>query len=213
MSHSFSRRRDVRALASAALLGVAACAGSTPSTTPAPSPRYTPTTDPRVGLKAGLLDAGEAVSNLKVTAKAVSPEGFLGITNSDLAFTGNYAIQGNYNGPVIWDITNPNQPKLVTAYPCPASQNDVSVYRNLMFMSAEAQNGRTDCMPGGVRETVSPIRMHAQARGQRADVPRVAHAHGARGSEGQGQRLHLRLRLVGHSPEGRARALRRHERR
>ena len=159
MTLPFSRRRDVRALASAALVGVAACAGSTPSTTPTPSPRYTPTTDPRVGLKAGLLDAGEAVSNLKVTAKAVSPEGFLGITNSDLAFTGNYAIQGNYNGPVIWDITNPNQPKLVTAYPCPASQNDVSVYRNLMFMSAEAQNGRTDCMPGGVRETVSPIRM------------------------------------------------------
>ena len=160
MSFSLSRRRDARALAaSAALFGLAACAGSAPSTTPTPSPRYTPTTDPRVGLKAGLLDAGEAVSNLKVTAKAVSPEGFLGITNSDLAFTGNYAIQGNYNGPVIWDITNPNQPKLVTAYPCPASQNDVSVYRNLMFMSAEAQNGRVDCMPGGVREAVSTERM------------------------------------------------------
>ena len=49
------------------------------------------------------------MSNMKVTAKAVSPPGFLGITNSDLAFTGNYAIQGNYNGPVIWDISNPSQ--------------------------------------------------------------------------------------------------------
>jgi hypothetical protein len=141
----------------ATLLGVSACAGSKPATTP--TPRFSPATDPRVGLKAGLLDAEEAVSNLKVTGKAVSPEGFLGVTNSDLAFTGKYAIQGNYNGPVIWDISNPNRPSLVTAFSCPASQNDISVYRNLMFMSAEAQNGRVDCMPGGVREAVSAERM------------------------------------------------------
>jgi hypothetical protein len=118
-----------------------------------------PPTDPRVGLKAGLMNAGEAVSNLKVVAKAVSPTGFLGITNSDLAFTGNYAIQGNYNGPVIWDISNPASPVLVTAYTCPASQNDVSVYRNLLFMSAEARDGRVDCKTGGVKDTVSQDRM------------------------------------------------------
>ncbi|MEO7521120.1 MAG: hypothetical protein ABIW79_04835 [Gemmatimonas sp.] len=121
-------------------------------------PQANPATDARVGLKAGLHDAGEAISNLKVLAKAVSPPGFAGITNSDLAFTGNYAIQGNYNGPVIWDISNPAKPVMVTAYTCPASQNDVSVYRNLMFMSAEANNGRVDCLPGGVTDTVSAIR-------------------------------------------------------
>jgi hypothetical protein len=109
--------------------------------------------DPRVGLKAGLTDAGEAASGLKVLAKAASPQGFLGITNSDLAFTGNYVIQGNYNGPVIWDITDPARPVLVTAYTCPASQNDVSVYKNLMFMSAEAYNGRVDCKPGSGNPT------------------------------------------------------------
>ncbi len=140
----------------ATLAVVTACSSGTP--TPAPTPTN-PATDPRVGLKAGLFDAGEAISNMKLSATVRSPEGFLGVTNSDLAFLGNYAIQGNYNGPVIWDVSNPNSPTLVTAYPCPASQNDVSVYRNLMFMSAEAQNGRTDCMPGGVRETVSPLRM------------------------------------------------------
>jgi hypothetical protein len=137
--------------------GVAACSGSKP--TPAPAPAVNPAADARVGLKAGLFDAGEAVSNMKVTAKAVSPPGFLGITNSDIAFTGNYAIQGNYNGPVIWDVSNPSKPVLVTAYTCPASQNDISVYRNLMFMSAEANNGRTDCLPGGVADTVSKLRM------------------------------------------------------
>jgi hypothetical protein len=141
------------AFAAAALAGLAACAPKKPDTAPSPA------TDPRVNLKAGLFDAAEAISNMKVVARAKSPPGFLGITNSDLAFTGKYVIQGNYNGPVVWDISNPASPQLVVAYECPASQNDVSVYKNLMFMSAEAQNGRVDCKPGGVRETVSKERM------------------------------------------------------
>jgi hypothetical protein len=146
---------SLRSITAVAFLTLGACSSNpAPETNASPAPR-----DPRVGLKAGLTNAGEAVSNLKVVAKAVSPPGFLGVTNSDLAFTGNYAIQGNYNGPVIWDISNPASPVLVTAYTCPASQNDVSVYRNLMFMSAEATNGRVDCKPGGVRDTVSQDRM------------------------------------------------------
>ncbi len=152
-AHSITARLAV----SAAIVLSAACGGSTPPT-PEPMPQPAPV-DPRVGLKAGLTNAGEAIGNLRVTAKAVSPPGFLGITNSDLAFVGNYAIQGNYNGPVIWDVSNPANPVLVTAYECPASQNDVSVYRNLMFMSAEANNGRIDCKPGGVPDTVSAQRM------------------------------------------------------
>jgi hypothetical protein len=150
-------RFPARLSLAAALVVAAACASSNPPATP-PTPVTDPRLDGRVGLKAGLMDAGEAISNMKVVAKAVSPEGFLGITNSDLAFTGNYVIQGNYNGPVIWDIANPAAPKLVTAFTCPASQNDVSVYKNLMFLSAEANNGRVDCLPGGVPDTVSAIR-------------------------------------------------------
>ncbi len=141
----------------AVLVAAAACSGSNRPATP-PRPVVDPRNDARVGLKAGLMDAGEASENLKVIAKAVSPPGFLGITNSDLAFTGNYVIQGNYNGPVIWDVSNPSKPELVTAFTCPASQNDISVYKNLMFMSAEANNGRVDCLPGGVPDTVSAIR-------------------------------------------------------
>jgi hypothetical protein len=150
-------KHDFRRLAlAAALVAVAACASSTP---PAPTPApVAAKPDPREGLSAGLMNAGEAVYGLKITSKAASPPGFLGITNSDLAFTGNYAIQGNYNGPVVWDVSNPNNPVMVTAYTCPASQNDVSVFKNLMFMSAEANNGRIDCKSGGVPDTVSKER-------------------------------------------------------
>ncbi len=139
----------------AACVAAAACGGSNPPASSAPSPavmqsgNVAPQVDARSHLKAGLMDAGEASFGLKVDAKAVSPPGFLGQTNSDLAFVGKYAIQGNYNGPVIWDMTDPSHPALVTAYQCPASQNDVSVYKNLMFMSAEAFNGRVDCKPSG----------------------------------------------------------------
>ena len=51
-----------------------------------------PTPDPRVGLHAGLMDAGEAAWNLRVLSKTPPSEKFVGITNSDLAFTGKYAI-------------------------------------------------------------------------------------------------------------------------
>ena len=147
----------VNLAAVAAIVALSACAAAKPKTTP--TPKTNPATDPRVGLKAGLYNAGEASSNMRLTATAASPNGFAGITNSDLAFVGNYAIQGNYNGAVIWDVSNPSKPTLVTSYVCPASQNDVSVYRNLMFMSVEANNGRVDCMPGGVPDTVSKQRM------------------------------------------------------
>ncbi len=144
----------MRAALTAAVAALSACASQQqPVTAP------TPATDPRNALRAGLFDAAEYTSNLKVVAKAVSPKGFLGETNSDLAFSGNYVIQGNYNGPVIWDISNAAEPKLVVAYECPASQNDVSVYKNLMFMSAEALNGRIDCKPGGTTGVVSKDRL------------------------------------------------------
>src|SRR5690606_32968258 len=86
-------------------------------------------------------------------------DSFAGVTNSDLAFLGNYAIQGNYNGYQVWDISNPSRPTLKTGYLCPASQSDVSVYRNLLFVSGEGTSGRLDCGTQGVRDTVSAERL------------------------------------------------------
>jgi hypothetical protein len=79
-------------------------------------------------------------------SNAPSPTGgFDASMNSDLAFIGNYAVQGNFHGPVIWDMTNPARPQMVASVSCPASQNDVSVYRNLMFVSVESNNSTVDC--------------------------------------------------------------------
>jgi hypothetical protein len=155
-SHTRPRNSALRSIALVAgLASLAACASSTPNV----SPSATPKSDPRVGLKAGQFDAGEAKWNLNVVAEAKPPEKFVGSTNSDLAFTGKYAIQGNYNGFQVWDISTPSRPTLVTAYYCPASQSDVSVYKNLLFVSAEAPSARLDCGGQGVKDTVSAERL------------------------------------------------------
>src|ERR1700723_3688827 len=69
----------------------------------------------------------------------------LAFANSDLAFQGNHLFQGNFYGMNIFDISNPANAKLLTSMVCPGGQGDVSVYKNLMFMSVEMPNGRLDC--------------------------------------------------------------------
>jgi hypothetical protein len=119
----------------------------------------TPSPDPRVGLKPGRWDAGQAAWNMRMLSTTPPTGKVLGATHSDLAFSGNLAIMGNYNGFEIFDISNPSKPVLMQTYLCPASQNDVSVYRNLLFMSAEATNSRADCGFEGVPEPVSKLRV------------------------------------------------------
>src|SRR6516165_6429183 len=118
-----------------------------------------PTPDPRVGLAPGRWDAGQAAWNIKMISTTPPSDASAGATHSDLAFTGKYAIQGSYNGFEIWDISNPAKPVLANAYTCPASQNDISVYRNLLFMSSEATNSRQDCKFGGVPQPTSEDRV------------------------------------------------------
>ena len=154
------KSNGVLLLLAAAVLGTSACASATAapggggsSASDAPRP------DPRIGLSAGLMDAGEAVWNLRVLSRTPPARDFIGVTNSDLAFTGNYAIQGNYNGFMVWDISNPQQPVLTKGFVCPASQSDVSVYRHLLFVSGEGSGGRLDCGKQGVATAVSKDRL------------------------------------------------------
>ena len=167
-------------LASIALAGCASGGASSASVSQAGSagpdlskPLITaPQPDMRVGLKAGLQDAGEAIWNLKMVSHTPAPQGFAGITNSDLAFHGTDVIQGNYNGFQIWDISDPSHPQLRDATLCPASQSDVSVYNNLLFVSAEAPTARLDCGSNAPREAVSKERI----RGLRIfDITDISH--------------------------------------
>src|SRR5262249_18788282 len=76
------------------LLALAACAshsgGSSASPAPASVSGAPPNPDPRVGLRPGLWDAGQAAWNLRLVSNTPSPQGFAGVVNSDLAFLGKY---------------------------------------------------------------------------------------------------------------------------
>ncbi len=70
----------------------------------------------------------------------------LDATNSDLAFSGRYAYQGNYNGFRIWDIKKKGAaPTLVSEVLCPGSQNDVSVSGDLLFLATDSRRSNDSC--------------------------------------------------------------------
>jgi hypothetical protein len=98
--------------------------------------------DPKVARTLGML----GVANPNEMPKAMQAvRAQLAFANSDLAFQGRYAFMGNFYGVNIYDIANPAKAKLVTSMICPGGQGDVSVHKNLMFMSVEMPNGRLDC--------------------------------------------------------------------
>lgn len=149
-------------------VGVSACAPKPMTSSPSSSMTMNsqanmsmkaPSPDPRVGLKPGLFDAEEAIWNLTKLSSSKPSESFIGVTNSDLAFKGNYAFQGNYNGIQVWDISAPKKPTIAMEFVCPASQSDVSVYGDLMFVSGEGLTGRIDCGSQGVEEAISHDRL------------------------------------------------------
>ncbi|MGQ0766397.1 MAG: LVIVD repeat-containing protein [Gemmatimonadota bacterium] len=178
-------------LRSAVLLtsvALAACSTAPAALTPSPQASTStspPSPDPRVGLKAGRFDAGQAAWNMSLVSNTPPSEGFVGVTNSDLAFIGQYVYQGNYNGFMIWDVTNPRRPVLAKSYLCPASQSDVSVFRNLLFVSGEGTSGRLDCGAQGVQDSVSHERLRGIRIFDATDVrnPRyIANVQTCRGS-------------------------------
>src|SRR5512146_2399338 len=122
--------------------------------------------DPRVGLGAGWNDAKEASWNLDLVAHRPRPEGWFnpsnpgdfGFVNADLAFRGNLVFQGGFHGCQVWDVSSPSNPTLKTTFVCPGGQGDLSIYKNLLFMSVEETRGRVDCGTQGVTDTVSAER-------------------------------------------------------
>ena len=101
---------------------------------------------PNVQKTLGLLGIGDT-SKIPKGEQLVYAQ--LAFANSDLAFQGNHLFQGNFYGVNIYDISNPSNAKLLTSLVCPGGQGDVSVFRNLLFMSVEMPNGRLDCSTEG----------------------------------------------------------------
>jgi hypothetical protein len=109
--------------------------------------------DPKVETIVGRLGMG---NNRKLPKSAHLLIAQLAFANSDLAFEGSHLFQGNFYGVSIYDIANPASAKLLTSLVCPGGQGDVSVYKNLLFMSVEMPNGRLDCGAQGFPPEPAP---------------------------------------------------------
>jgi hypothetical protein len=141
----------------------------------------------------GLLGVGDA-SKMPKPFQLVFAQ--LAFANSDLAFQGNHLFQGNFYGVSVYDISDPEKAKLVTSMVCPGGQGDVSVYKNLMFMSVEMPNGRLDCgaqgftpgsgqgLPAADKDRFRGVRIFdisdikkPEAGGSGANLPRFTYSH------------------------------------
>ena len=135
---------------------------------------------------------------------------------------GNYVYQGNFAGFTIWDMSDPAKPgDRRRPSKCITSQGDPTIYGNLLFLSAEGAGNRNDCAKGGVQDPkdhMAGVRIfdvsnptRAEAREERADLQRLAHAHARPEPEGQGHHLHLRVGQPGRAAgDGAGRVQERH---
>jgi hypothetical protein len=139
---------------------VAVLVGAAVLAVPAAASADLPTTnDPRFGLAPGFENPGTASSGMQLLVNRPKPAGFVppdgnpgnfGFLTSDMAFQDDYVFVGGFNGFQIWNIRNAAAPTLRTAVVCPGGQGDLSVYKNLLFMSVEETRARIDCGTQGV---------------------------------------------------------------
>ena len=82
----------------------------------------------------------------------------LSFANTDMAFSDDVLVVGNYHGFNIYRLLDAGRPELLSSVVCPGGQGDVSIVGDLLIMSVEQTRGRLDCGLEGVTEDASPER-------------------------------------------------------
>ena len=95
------------------------------------------------------VEAGEEVER---------PPSPISFANTDMAFTGNRIVQGNWHGFNVYEAEGDAMPELILSVVCPGGQGDVSVIGNLVFRSVEDNRGRLDCGSETIEGNVSADR-------------------------------------------------------
>ncbi|WP_435737415.1 carbohydrate-binding protein [Cellulosimicrobium sp. PMB13] len=157
------RRRGIVASALAAGLAVSSLAVAAPalaepsdgspeavaelveqSTAALPAQRLAP-----LAQAADVLAPGEVAGSPNLTHVANIPKNGAfapeGQYSSDLAFQGRYAFAGNYGGFTVYDVADPTAPEQVAQVVCPGSQNDISVYGDLLVLSTDSSRSNDSC--------------------------------------------------------------------
>ncbi|MDZ5077199.1 hypothetical protein [Nesterenkonia sp. HG001] len=88
---------------------------------------------------------GEVASHNMEHLSNVPKNGPLQSTGSDIAFQGDYAYVGNYDGFTVYDLADPANPEQLVQVHCPGPQNDVSVYKDILILSVDARMEDDTC--------------------------------------------------------------------
>ncbi|MBX7494369.1 DUF305 domain-containing protein [Qipengyuania sp. 6B39] len=82
----------------------------------------------------------------------------LDFANTDIAFSGDLMVAGNYHGFNAYRLGADGVPSLVSSTVCPGGQGDVSIAGNILVMSVQDSRARIDCGLQGVNGRVSEDR-------------------------------------------------------
>ncbi|MDG4797289.1 hypothetical protein [Micromonospora sp. WMMD1082] len=122
--------------------------------------------EPAAAVEAPLgVDEIASSPNLKLIANLPKQAPFdtTAALGTDIAFQGKYAFVGNYDGFVIYDVSRPSKPKIVSQVLCPGAQNDVSIYGDLLFLSTDASRSDDSCssvsQPATIKESWEGIKI------------------------------------------------------
>ncbi|NAZ85019.1 hypothetical protein GTR00_02635 [Kineococcus sp. T90] len=111
------------------------------------------------------VDQVSSSRNLRQIANVPKQQGFESATSfgTDMAFQGDYAYVGNYDGFTVYDIRKPHEPRIASQVLCPGAQNDISVYGDLLFLSTDSSRSDDSCtstaQPATQRESWEGIKV------------------------------------------------------
>ncbi|SDR23811.1 Uncharacterized conserved protein [Thermostaphylospora chromogena] len=133
----------------ALVLAVAGCSGVPQGAAPSPAPSSATTSagaesaspSGSSGDDVRMSDNVRHVANVPLEAPFDGPDAW----GTDLAFQGDYAYVGNYQGFTVFDISDPTDPATVSRVVCPGPQNDVSVHGDLLFLSVDEPRDGPGC--------------------------------------------------------------------
>jgi hypothetical protein len=89
------------------------------------------------------LDANEGSDNVTLVGNWDDDGGYR--QGSDLAFWGNLAVLGKYEGMHLLDISRRDNPREVGRLDCNGNQNDVSIWKDLVFISVDSPMQHEGC--------------------------------------------------------------------
>jgi uncharacterized protein (DUF305 family) len=111
-----------------------------------------------MGLPPAKLDkeGKETIKDGKTVRSSRRP--LLSFSNTDMAFSGDKLVVGNYHGFNAYQLKANGTPELISSVVCPGGQGDVSIVGDLLIMSVQDTRARLDCGLGGVTEKISAER-------------------------------------------------------